>query len=100
MTETPLSSAERTISIIMRMVFWAAFVALIGGLTRWATEPADAPANALLTYGLLTLLAIPLLRLASAIATAWRTRDWTTIAAALAVLGILLALTLRDAAGH
>jgi uncharacterized membrane protein len=54
----------------------------------------------LLDAGLAGLLSLPVLRLVAAIVSAARTRDWTTLAATLAVLVILFALTLRDASRH
>jgi hypothetical protein len=92
------STVERTISIVILVVFWAAVLCLATGLASWLAVP-DAPiATTLLERGLLGLLALPLLRLVAAIATASRDRDWMTIAATLVVLGILCVLTLRDAA--
>ena len=55
-------------------------------------------AHLCLSAGLLGLLLMPLLRLAWTLATAIRQRDWLMFVATLAVLAILGALTLRDAA--
>ena len=94
------SWAERILARAILGAFWIAFSALASGLVLWVSQQPHAAGNRLLTSGLLGLLVIPLLRVAAAIASAVRTRDRVTIAAALAVLAILLALTLRDAAWH
>ena len=60
--------------------------------------PASDAAALCLSAGLLGLLLLPLLRLAWTLATAIRQRDWLMFMATLAVLAILGALTLRDAA--
>ena len=94
----PASAFERSVSVLMLGVFWAAFGCLAAGLTVWLSMPAATLGMNLLTTGLVGLLAMPLLRLTETIASAARSRDWMTMAATLAVLGILFALTLRDAA--
>jgi hypothetical protein len=94
------SRAELAIVLISLAVFWTAFLCLAAGLALWMTVPAATPAGGLLAAGFAGLLALPLLRLAAAIASAVDDRDWVTLAATLAVLAILLALTLRDAATH
>lgn len=102
MTQTPAATslAERALTLISLTVFWAAFLCLAAGLALWTTVPAAPTAGGLLAAGFAGLLSLPLLRLASAIASALHTRDWVTLAATLAVLAILLALTLRDAVAH
>jgi uncharacterized membrane protein len=93
------SAFERIVSILILVAFWSAFICLGSGLATWLAVPGAAIALELLESGLLGLLALPLLRLVAAVASASRNRDWMTVAATLAVLGILFALTLRDAAG-
>jgi len=79
-------------------VFWFAFSALGAGLALWlATSATDTGAVAM-AAGLLGLLLMPILRVVWAIATAVARRDWLMLAATVAVLVILMALTLRDAA--
>jgi hypothetical protein len=94
------SPAERAITVVMLAVFWASFLGLGAGLALWLAVPAPSPGSTLLNAGLAGLLALPVLRLLGAIASAARTRDWTTMAATVAVLAILFALTLRDASRH
>jgi hypothetical protein len=94
------SAAERALTLMMLAVFWTAFLGLGGGLAIWLAVPAAPAAATLLDAGLAGLLALPVLRLVAAIVSAARTRDWTTMAATLAVLVILFALTLRDASRH
>jgi hypothetical protein len=99
MTEprSPASAFERIVSVVMLGMFWAAFSCLAVGLTWWLVIPTATLGMNLLTVGLVGLLVMPLLRLVETIASAARTRDWMTVAATLAVLAILFALTLRDA---
>lgn len=82
----------------MLAVFWAAFGLLAAGLSLWLAFGDRAPAPRALTAGLMGLFAMPLLRLAVTIASAIRTRDRILLLSTLAVLAILLALTIRDAA--
>ena len=82
----------------MLVAFWMAFTALAAGLALWIAVPASDAGALCLTAGLLGLLLMPMLRLAWALATAIRQRDWLMFMATLAVLAILGALTLRDAA--
>jgi len=92
------SGIERGLSLLTLAVFWTAFICLAAGLVIWLTVPPGTPGPALLATGFVGLLILPMLRLGAAIVSAAGTRDWITLAAALAVLAILCALTLRDAA--
>lgn len=92
------SFLERVLSTVTLAVFWAAFSALAAGLMLSVARPGDDLGAVLLDAGLLALLAMPILRLLTAAVVAARGRDWLTMGATLAVLGILFALTLRDAA--
>jgi hypothetical protein len=94
------SSFERVTGAVMLVVFWVAFATLAVGLTIWITVPASDAGDLYLSAGLLGLLLMPLLRLGWTLATAIRRRDWLMFMATLAVLAILGALTLRDAASH
>jgi hypothetical protein len=94
------SSFERVTAAVMLVAFWVAFTTLAVGLTIWIAVPAGGAADLYLSAGLLGLLLMPLLRLAWTLATAIRQRDWLMFMATLAVLAILGALTLRDAASH
>lgn len=89
--------ADRVLPWLMLCVFWAAFACLAAGLVVWLAQPTGGAASALLTIGLLGLLANPLLKLLAVIAASAGERDWLTLGATLAVLAILMALTLRDA---
>ena len=92
------SSLERVTLAVMRLTFWAASVSLAAGLALWVAVPASDHGALWLNVGLLAFLLMPLLRLVRILATATRQRDWLLFMAALAVLGILGALTLRHAA--
>jgi Protein of unknown function (DUF1634) len=94
------SSAERITGAVILVAFWMAFGTLTVGLTLWIAAPASDAGALCLSAGLLGLLLMPLLRLASTLATAIRQRDWLLFMATLAVLTILGALTLRHAATH
>jgi hypothetical protein len=94
------SSFERVTAAVMLVAFWTSFVLLAAGLALWIARPANDTGALWLSAGLLGLLLIPLLRLAWTLATAIRQRDWLLFMATLAVLAILGALTLRDAAMH
>ena len=93
------SSFERIVSAVMLVVFSAAFAALAAGLTLWLALPASDTGALAMAAGLLGLLLLPMLRVVWALATAINRRDWLMFAATLSVLAILIALTLRDAAG-
>ena len=94
------SSLERVTLAVMRFTFWAASVTLAAGLALWIAVPSSDHGALWLNVGLLALLLTPLLRLVRILATAIRQRDWLLFMATVAVLGILGALTLRDAARH
>jgi len=96
--ETQETSFERIMSAVMMVMFWASFTALAVGLALWLAQPATDAGDLALAGGLLGLLLIPMLRLVWALATAAARRDWLMLGATLAVLAILIALTLRDAA--
>lgn len=91
------SVVEYALTLLMLSVFWLAFGTLAGGLAMWTIAPADAAGVLLLRIGLIGLLVMPTIRLALVVAAAIRARDRLTLAATLAVLAILAALTLRDA---
>jgi hypothetical protein len=92
------SIAERALSTLMLVLFWIAFAGLMAGLILWLAAPAAAAGRHLLTAGLAGLIAMPILRLLGVTAAAVRTRDRVLLGATLAVIAILFALTLRDAA--
>lgn len=92
------SSFERIMSAVMLAVFWISFTALAGGLILWLTLAARDAGLLTLAGGLLGLILMPLLRVIATLATAAARRDWLMLAATMMVLGILIALTLRDAA--
>lgn len=80
------------------LIFWIACGCLAAGVIWWLASPAAAGPGYLLNGGLLGLLVLPLLRLSAILVAAARRRDRVTLAATIAVLAILFALTLRDAA--
>lgn len=92
------SIAERALSTLMLVLFWVAFAGLTAGLICWLAAPTAAAGRDLLTAGLAGIIAMPILRLLAAMAAAVRTRDAVLLIATLAVIAILFALTLRDAA--
>ena len=100
MTAIDESSFERVTGAVMLVAFWVAFATLALGLAIWIAAPGSDAGALYLSGGLLGLLLMPLLRLAWTLATAIRQRDWLMFMATLAVLAILGALTLRDAATH
>ena len=99
-TSPPDSLAERALVFLSLAVFWAAFLCLAAGLALWLTAPTLPAAGGLLTAGFVGLLSLPLLRLASALSSSFVGGDWLALAATLAVLALLLALTLRDTVTH
>ena len=92
------SSFERIVSALMLVVFWTSFSALGAGLILWLAAPATDAGALAMAAGLLGLLLLPMLRVVWALATALAVRDWLMLGATLAVLAILIALTLLDAA--
>ena len=94
------SSFERILAAVILVAFWVAFTTLAAGLLLWLAFPASDAGAVCLSAGLIGLLAMPLLRLVWAMATAVSQRDWVMLGAAVMVLVILTALTLRDAASH
>jgi apolipoprotein N-acyltransferase len=96
---TPVeTSFERIVSALMVVVFWIAFSALGAGLGLWLATSATDTGDVAMAAGLLGLLLMPILRVVWAMATAVARRDWLMLGATVAVLVILIALTLRDAA--
>jgi apolipoprotein N-acyltransferase len=96
---TPVeTSFERIVSALMVVVFWIAFSALGAGLALWLATSATDTGDVAMAAGLLGLLLMPILRVVWAMATAVARRDWLMLGATVAVLVILIALTLRDAA--
>lgn len=94
----PAGRAERWIRMSLALVFGAAFACLAAGVVWWLAAPGGVVGGHLLTAGLTGLLSIPMLRLAAIVLSAVRLRDWVLLGATLAVIAILVALTLRDAA--
>lgn len=92
------SGVERLVAASMLVIFWAAFASLAAGLSLWVMRHDNEWGALLLVGGLLGLMVLPTLRLVAALATASRERDWLTMWSTLAVLALLAALTLRDAA--
>lgn len=92
------SPAERALSALALLMFWLSFALLAVGLGMWLASEGGNTAGVLLNAGIIGLFTNPALRLALAIAAAVRLRDWLLLGATLAVLAILLALTVRDAA--
>lgn len=100
MTASPVrnpSIVERLLAALMLALLRASFACLAAGLVLWLANR-QAPAAHVLTAGLLALLAIPLFKVVAVMVSAARERDWLTCGATLAVLVILVALTIRDAA--
>jgi len=97
-TRAEESRAEAIVAALMIVVFWSVFSCLAGGLALWVWGGGSGFAALLLNAGLLALMLLPTLRLVAAIATAHREGDWLLFASTLAVLAILFALTLRQAA--
>jgi hypothetical protein len=93
------SAFERAASLLAFAAFWAAFAMLATGLVLWLALATKTTGHTLLVAGLMGLLAMPIVKLTTIVAAAIRQRDGLTLAATLAVLAILFALTLRDAAG-
>lgn len=91
---------ERWLFRLSTLLLGLAWLCLAAGTVWWVWRRAAPEAAALLSAGLLGLLALPVLRLASILAGAVRERDRVTIAATLAVIAILVAFTLRDAAAR
>ena len=95
---TDESRFERTTALFIVVLFWASFGCLAAGLGAWLLKPAHSSGALLLFAGLIGLLAIPIMRLVAVLAVSLRRRDWLTLWATLAVIAILFALTVRDAA--
>jgi hypothetical protein len=85
---------ERLLSRLMLAGVWSASLFLAVGLVTWLSDPAAGAAGTLLRYGLLVLMATPMLRVALSVVEAARQRDWFSLAATFAVLAILLTGTL------
>ena len=90
------SAFERVLAVVMIAVFWTAFTCLAAGLGLWLLPGGADTGAQVLRAGVIVLLSLPALRLASVIVTAARDRDGLTVAATVVVLLILAALTLRD----
>jgi uncharacterized membrane protein len=60
------------------------------GLVLWMAGAAEAPANFLLTTGLVILMATPILRVIVSLVEYVRMRDWFFVATTVTVFGVLI----------
>jgi uncharacterized membrane protein len=60
------------------------------GLVLWMAGAAEGPANALLTAGLMILMATPILRVIVSLVEYVRMRDWFFVVTTVLVFGVLL----------
>lgn len=91
------SRFERILASLILAATWAASGLLLTGLILWLIDR-DGAGHALIVAGLWAFLGTPVLKLGAVSAAAAREGDRLTLAAAAAVMAILFALTLRDAA--
>ncbi len=90
MTSTPSSKADRdfesSLGRVLGIGVLASTVCLAAGLVLTLLRPADGPQRALLTTGLLLLMATPIARVAVSAVIYTRRRDWVFAALTAIVL--------------
>lgn len=91
MTAVALSRFERTLVRAMLAGVWISSILLTAGLALLLFASASSAPDGLLRWGLLVLMATPVLRVILSIAEAIRQRDWfwlwTTVAVAVILAG-------------
>jgi hypothetical protein len=93
MTETDIGRLEVLLGRLLLGGVLSAAGCLTAGLTLWLARVAPPIANALLTAGLVILMATPILRVVVSLAEYARMRDWFFATTTLVVL-IVLAVTI------
>jgi uncharacterized membrane protein len=90
MTEVDISRLETYLGRLLRGGVLSSAAFLAAGLTLWLTRATPAIANALLTTGLMILMATPILRVVVSMVEYARMRDWFFTATTITVLIVLL----------
>jgi Protein of unknown function (DUF1634) len=96
MTDADISRLEAILGRLLLGGVLSASGCLTAGLTLWLTRVAPPIANALLTAGLMILMATPILRVVVSLVEYTRMRDWFFATTTLVVL-IVLAVTVAVA---
>jgi hypothetical protein len=96
MTDADISRLEALLGRFLLGGVLSAAGCLTAGLTLWLTRVTPSIANALLTAGLLILMATPILRVVVSLVEYTRMRDWFFATTTLVVL-IVLAVTVAVA---
>lgn len=100
MKDADVQGLERLLARLMLAGVQLSAAALIAGLALWMSGAAGFHAAWLLTGGLITLMATPMLRVAVSVVEAVRLRDWFFVAttgavAALLAISVVYALMTR-----
>jgi uncharacterized membrane protein len=99
MTDPRLSAIERLLSRLMLAGITSSAISLLLGLVVLLVSPGAAVGTAIVTFGLMVLMATPALRVIVTVVESIRLRDWFFVATAIAVV-VLLATTLGLALAH
>lgn len=89
MNDAGIGRLETQLGRLLRGGVLSAAGCLAVGLALWLTRAASSIANALLTVGLMILMATPILRVVVSLVEYARMRDWFFVATTLAVLIVL-----------
>jgi uncharacterized membrane protein len=89
MNDAGIDRLEIQLGRLLRGGVLSAAGCLAAGLALWLTRAGSSIANALLTVGLMILMATPILRVVVSLIEYARMRDWFFVATTLAVLIVL-----------
>jgi uncharacterized membrane protein len=90
MSEETIDQLEVQLGRLLHVGVLTSAVCLATGLALWIAGTAAGPANALLTAGLVMLMATPILRVVVSLIEYVRMRDWFFVATTVVVFGVLV----------
>jgi uncharacterized membrane protein len=88
-SDADISRLETDLGRLLRGGVLSSAACLAAGLALWLTQLAPSAANALLTIGLVVLMATPILRVIVSLVEYARMRDWFFVVTTLIVLLVL-----------
>jgi cytochrome bd-type quinol oxidase subunit 2 len=89
--EPAIERLEERLGRLLKIGAWASAACLFAGLSVWIAGGRRQQSNALLSTGLLILMATPILRVIVSLVAYAKMRDWFFVTTTLIVLGVLIA---------